>query len=438
MAQARLVGLRHITRAILMVGVAAAFLLLPVFAHSDDAASALKAKAEKIHQTHVILDGHADIALPSTSKLYLGSDGLSNVALSKLRAGGVGAVVLSVAVPPGARDAEGAKSAQKFAEAKLSAVEAMAAQNPDAVVIATSASDIIEAKNAGKTAVILGFQNARSLGGDLSGIDHFYDEGVRVFAMNHIGHNAFADSSRPHFYGDIGGFEPAEEHNGLSALGRAAVKRLNQLGVVIDVSQTSKVGTLQILRLSEAPVIASHSNARALSDVARNLSDEEIDLIGEKGGVIHVAAFAAYLVNYADPKLKEGILDARRAAGLPDQYTYPYELYWEIKDEKKKLGFLMSVRDLVGASSVSRMVDHIDYIVDRIGIDHVGIGNDFNHGGGVSDFSEAHQAHNLTIALLERGYSEEDIAKIWGGNFLRVMEGVERRAQQAKALALNN
>ena len=280
----------------------------------------------------------------------------------------------------------------------------------------------------GQTAVILGFQNARSLESDVAALDTFHAAGVRVFGLNHIGHNDFSDSSRPVYDGDTKTYEVEAEHGGLSALGVQAIERINALGGIVDVSQMSKDATLQAIALSTSPVIASHSNVRALSDVSRNLSDEEIDRIGETGGVIHVAAFGAYLVDLSDPDLLARILAVRREAGLPETYSYPYELYWELDDPAEKTAFLTAMREVIGRGSVDRMMDHIDYLVARIGIDHVGIGTDFNHGGGVEGFNEADEAFNVTLALVDRGYSVADIEKIWGGNFLRVFQSASAAA----------
>lgn len=181
---------------------------------------------------------------------------------------------------------------------------------------------------------------------------------------------------------------------------------------MVDVSQLSVNATLQAAELSTTPVIASHSNVRALSQVARNLSDAEIDAIGAKDGVIHIAAFTAYLLDISDEDLINDIKAVRRGAGIDERYTYPYELYWEIEDPAAQGAFLTTMRDLLGPATVDRMVDHIDYIVDRIGIDHVGIGNDFNHGGGIQGLENAADALNLTRSLVERGYSAADIEKI--------------------------
>ncbi len=385
-------------------------------------------RARVIHQQSLVLDAHADIVLPSTSKTYLAKDGLSKVDPAKLKAGNVGAVVMSVAVPPGPRTPAGDAQARAEAAEKITAISKLAEGNI-AVEIATSPAHVTALRRNGKTALILGFQNARSLEGNVANLDLFYKAGIRVFGLNHMGHNDFSDSSRPLFSGETGKYEVTEEHGGLSPLGKAAIRRINELGGIVDVSQMSKAATLQAINLSEAPVIASHSNVRNLSNVSRNLSDEEIDLIAKTGGVIHLTAFGAYLVDLSDPDLLASIRKVRRNAGLPEAYSYPYELYWEIPDLTKRQSFLIAMRDVIGPASVDRLTDHIDYIVDRVGIDHVGISSDFNHGGGVAGFVDASEALKLTVAMVKRGYSAAQIKKIWGENFLRVFREVQRVGQ---------
>lgn len=388
-------------------------------------AESVDARIERVHSAALVLDGHADIALPSTSAQYLGADGTSKVRLEKLEAGGVNTVVLSAAVGPGPRTAEADAEARSIVDAKIAEVVRRAEQNPERLVIATTPEEIQAAQRRGRIAALLSTQNARAWQGDIDNLDSLYEAGVRVFAFNHIGHNDFADSSRPVFDGDTGEYEIAEEHGGLSELGRAAVKRLNSLGALIDVSQTSKAGTLEIARRSQAPIVATHSNVRALSSVTRNLSDEEIDAIAANGGVIHIAVFGAYLVDLSDPVLLARIRDVRLAAGLPEAYAYPYELYWEIDDSAAKTEFLTTMRSVIGRGSVDRMIDHIDYLKDRVGIDHIGVGSDFNHGGGVVGFMEADEARGLTRGLIERGYSDTEIEQIWGGNFLRALAAAQ-------------
>ncbi|MDB3910160.1 dipeptidase [Gammaproteobacteria bacterium] len=378
--------------------------------------------AAQIHAATLVLDAHADIVIPSTSRAYMSADGSSKVDPAKMRAGGVDAVVMSVAVGPGPRTKEGDAAARAEADEKIAAVHTLIEESQGQVVMATTSDEIIAAHEAGQSALILGFQNARSLQGDVSAIDEFYAEGVRIFGLNHLGHNAFSDSSRPEFSGETGSFEVTEEHGGLSALGVAAVERINDLGALVDVSQLSKAATLQVLELTDSPIIASHSNAKTVSDVTRNLSDEEIDRIGENGGVIHVAAFKGYLINISEPAFIEKLVALRVAAGISEEYNYPFELYWEIDDLAQRSAFTTAVSELLGPATTDNMIEHIDYIVGRIGIDHVGIGNDFNHGSGIDDYNDASEAMNLTEGLLERGYSEEDIQKIWSGNFLRILD----------------
>jgi membrane dipeptidase len=381
--------------------------------------------AMSIHQQALVIDAHADIEIPGKESRYVGADGRSQVAPDKMRAGGVDAVVMAIAVGPGPRNAEGYAQAREIADAELAAVLEMTADPDDDLVLARSADELIAAHYAGNLALILGFQNARILGTDVSVIDEFYAAGVRVFALTHMGHNDFADSSRPIFNAETGQHEATEEHGGLSALGREAVKRINQLGGIIDVSQLSKNATLQVLELSSTPIIASHSNVQQLSNVSRNLSDEEIDLMGKNGGVIHVAPFRGYLFDSSDEELVRNIRLARREAGIKEDYLYPFELYWELDDKAVQQKFLTTVSDLLGPGSIDDMLDHLDYIVQRIGINHVGIGTDFNHGSGVTGFDGASEAANVTAGLMERGYTQAEIEKIWGGNFVRVFREVQ-------------
>ena len=385
-------------------------------------------RIQKIHDDLLALDAHVDIEIPGQPSSYVGPDGLSKVAPEKMRAGGLDAAVMAVAVGPKPRTAEGYAEAKQIADAELAAVDRLIADPDHQMVLARSAEQLLDAHAEGKKALILGLQNALIFGQDAGAVDQYFDRGVRVFAMTHMGHNDFADSSRPLFDADLGSREPDAEHGGLSDLGRAAIGRVNALGGIVDISQLSKQAALEVMALSSAPVIASHSNVRALTQVSRNLSDEEIDRIGETGGVIHVAPFAGYLFDSTDPKIDAEIKTIRRAAGIDETYLYPFELYWEIKDPVVKSTFLSGIRGLLGPINLDTMLDHVDYIAKRIGTEHVGIGTDFNHGSGIEGFQDASEAFNVTKGLNERGYSDEDIAKIWGGNFIRVW----RKAEQAR------
>ena len=398
---------------------------------SDANEADFQAMAQAVHDRALVLDAHADIEIPGSPSRYAGPDGLSRVAPAKMRAGGVDAVVMAAAVGPGPRNAEGYEAARITADKEITAVVALANDPANNAVIPATADELIAAHAEGQSALILGFQNALILGTEVSALDDLYAKGVRVFALTHMGHNDFADSSRPLYIAEKGAHEPDSEHGGLSALGVAAIERINALGGVVDITQLSRQAALQVMEISRAPVIASHSNVQALSNVSRNLSDEEIDRIGETGGVIHVAPFRGYLFDSSDEELVANIRAARRAAGVEEDYLYPFELYWEIQDPEAQTAFLGAVSDLLGPGSLDDMLDHLDYIVERIGVDHVGIGTDFNHGSGITGFNDASEALNVTIGLLERGYGDQDIEKIWGGNFIRVWREAERVAQVA-------
>jgi len=376
--------------------------------------------AAEVHAKALVLDGHADVLLPATPKRYYLADGGSRVDLPRLKAGGVDAVVLSVAVGPGPRDAAGVAAARTEADAKLALIKKLAADNPATVGIARSPADVEALHAQGKVALIIGFQNARSIGNDVSQLDVFYREGARVFALNHAGHNAFSDSSRPDK-------QPVAEHNGLSPLGRDAVKRLNDLGALIDVSQLSSDALRQTLELSRAPVAATHSNVRALIDNTRNLSDAELDAIRAKGGIVQLTPFSSYL-HIATQAERAKVSDVRVRFGLPAAYKTAYDDSESLAPAQREI-YLDAASAAAPRATLSEYLDHIDYVVKRIGWQHVGIGTDFDHGAGVTGFDSEAEAPNVTAELLKRGYSPDQVAAIWGGNFLRVW----RAAQAARA-----
>ena len=407
-----------------LITTSSALLLLSACSESSPP---MMSDAQSIHRDAITIDAHADIELPDQPSSYVGSDGLSKVSPEKMRSGGLDAVVMSIAVGPKPRTAEGYAEARRIAETELAAVQTLLADSADNIVLATDPRALRDAHAQDQLALILGMQNALILGSDAAYLDELYGAGVRVFALTHMGHNDYADSSRPLFNAATGSREPDAEHGGLSDLGVAAIQRINTLGGIVDIAQLSRQAALQAMEVSTSPVIASHSNAQALTAVSRNLSDEEIDRIGATGGVIHVAPFRGYLFDSANPQLDRAIRAARRTAGIDENYLYPFELYWEIQDPAVKTAFLTNVSELLNDITLSDMLDHVDYIAQRIGVDHVGIGTDFNHGSGIEGFVDASDALNVTAALLDRGYSESDVAKIWGGNFLRVWQQSARQ-----------
>ena len=353
-----------------IVAIVAAALTIPLAADEPGDAKYL-GRAREIHKRILAFDTHLDLPFD-----YAGAaaNGKTQFDLPKAARGQLKGAALAVFVQQGPRTPEGYAKARADADKKYALIKAVAEQNPDRAVLAYSPDDVRRIAAQGKFAVVISLLNAYPLGADLSQIDEWYKRGVRLFGFNHAGHNDWSDSSRPSKPLGNG----LEEHGGLSELGKQGVARLNELGILIDVSQLSTPAFKQVLSLTKAPVIASHSGVRSIVDATRNLSDEELDLLKRNGGVISVVAFSNYLRT-----------PPAQAEGAPP-------------------------------ATVAQLVDAIAYAVKRIGIDHVGIASDFNHGGGVAGWQNEGEAPNVTAELLRRGYSERDIAKLWGGNFLRV------------------
>jgi membrane dipeptidase len=388
--------------------------------------SALEARARAIHEHVLTLDSHVDVLVPGAASEY-GPAQRNQADLDELRRGGIDAVAFAIAVGPGPRATNGIAAARAEADAKLALIKGFIKDNSAQVALALSAQDVRRIHREGKIAVIESFLNARSLGANPDGIDDFYKAGVRLFGFVHAGNNDFADSSRP-----IG--EPAEEFHGLSPLGKRAVAKLNQLGIIIDISQLTPNGVLQTLALSKAPVVASHSDVRSLVDNTRNLSDPELDAIKANGGVVQVTPFNAYVVS-APPDHHEKLQALRTQFGLTADFPsgpIGFIQGTEALPTERRQAFFRQATTLYPRASIKDYVDQIDYIVKRIGIDHVGIGTDFNHGAGIVGFQDESEAPNVTLELVRRGYDESKIAKIWGGNFLRVFDQVEAVSRKLK------
>lgn len=402
-----------------------AALIIPAVAQAQQS---VEARARAIHSRVLVFDAHADVPNDlGVGANAFGNDGSGQVDLPKLRRGGFGAVNLAVFAPGGPRTEADRAKARVIADAKLKAIAAIDKQYGAQTEQAFTAADVVRIHAAGKVAILASFLNAYPLGADLSALDDYYRAGVRTFGFAHAGNNDYADSSRP------GTADPSEEHQGLSAVGHQAVEKLNRLGGVIDVSQLTAAGLIQTVGLSKAPVIASHSGIRAIVDNARNLSDAELDAIKENGGVAHIVAYNAY-VNPITADEAAKVSAIRVQYGLAPGFKSPNEGYPALT-EPRRAEFNKALLAATGPGSVADFVDSIDYAVKRIGADHVGIATDFNHGGGVAGFANEGEAANVTIELVKRGYSETDIAKLWGGNFLRVLSEAENVAQRLNTVA---
>lgn len=328
------------------------------------------------------------------------------------------------------------QEARNLQEVRYKSIMAMVRDYPNQVAIAYTPQDMRRLHGEGKFAVFISMLNAYPLGTDLDLLDLWASRGMRMFGFSYVGNNAWADSSRPlPFFNDT-----ADALDGLSPLGRQAVQRLNDLGVIIDVSQMSTKALEQVARLSRTPLVASNSAPRAMVDIPRNLSDKEMQLIKDSGGVIQVVAFSTYLKPLSQKTQDK--LNALRARfdllplpnlavalmpGDPIIAAWPEQRFGQYASE------LYGILEEEPPASLKEFGDAIDYTVRKVGIDHVGISSDFNEGGGVDGWRDVGETRNVTAELLSRGYSEADIAKLWGGNFLRVWEQAQNAARPVAA-----
>jgi len=323
-------------------------------------------------------------------------------------------------------------------EIRFKIISGMVRDYPNQVAIAYTPEDFRRLHGEGKFAIFISMLNAYPLGHDLNLLDLWTARGMRMFGFSYIGNNDWADSSRPlPFLNDS-----PDALEGLSDLGKQAVKRLNDLGVIIDVSQMSTKALEQVAQLSRTPLVASHSAPRAMVDIPRNLSDKEMQLIKNSGGVVQIVAFSQYLrplTQHTQDKLNE----MRKDFNLPPLPNLAMALMpgdpiiaaWSEQKFGQYASRLYGILEEEPKASLKDLGDAIDYAVRKIGIDHVGISSDFNEGGGVKGFENVGEIRNVTAELISRGYSEADIAKLWGGNFLRVWDQVEKAAKPALATA---
>ncbi|MBJ9975834.1 pyoverdine-tailoring dipeptidase-like protein PvdM [Pseudomonas sp. S75] len=322
--------------------------------------------------------------------------------------------------------------ARKQQEVRWKIISGMVRDFPNQVGIAYTPDDFRRLNGEGKFAIFISMLNAYPLGHDLSQLDLWAARGMRMFGFNYTGNNDWSDSSRPlPFLNDT-----ADALGGLSPLGEQAVERLNDLGVIIDVSQMSTLALEQVARLSRAPIVASHSAPRALVDIPRNLSDKEMKLIKDSGGVIQVVGFGQYIKPLSKPVLEK--LEALRARfdlqplnGLANALM-PGDAVIAIWPESRFAEYASSLYAILEEepkATLQQYADAIDYTVKKVGIDHVGLSSDFNDGGGLDGWKDVSEIRNVTAELLTRGYSETDIAKLWAGNFLRVWQQVQADAR---------
>jgi membrane dipeptidase len=389
----------------------------------------LIARARGIHERVITVDTHVDIPPNYGTDAYdpmkPGPRG-QQVHLPTQFEGGLDATFLIVFVGQGELNTQGYAKALSDAMIKFSAIHKVTGQMyPDKVELALTAADARRIYAAGKKVALIGIENGYPMGEDIDLLDVFYDYGARYFGHTHIGHNQLGDSSM-----DIrrGPGEPTPLHGGLSDLGRAAVKRCNELGIMNDISHAGKQTALDIIAASKAPVIASHSGVNGVFTHPRNLSDEELLALKKNNGVAQMVAFDTYL--RAVPKEKTAATQALwEEMGIKDFADLGKLNPEQLKEYRAKTDAIELKYPKAG---VKDLADHIDYTVKLIGVDHVGIASDFNGGGGITGWNSAAETFNVTLELVKRGYTEEQIDKIWGGNLLRVLADVEKHAAKTK------
>ena len=396
------------------------FIFFGINSSGQNTPSDLDKKIEKIHQKILTVDSHNDTPMHlletcfDLSKRHDPMRDHSKVDFPRMREGGEDASFFAVFVSQGKRTPEGNLRAKEKADAIFDSIYAALARFPGEAGLAVSPSDAYKLKRQGKRAIFIGMENGYPIGNDLSLIKAYYTKGARYITLCHTRNNDICDSSTD-----------STEYNGLSEFGKSVVKFMNKTGMMVDVSHISDKSFYDVIALSKAPVIASHSCARALCDNPRNMNDDMLRALAKNGGVIQMCILSAYVKKQNPNPVRDSAF-----ARLRKKYQN-YENLSKAETEKANKEW-DALDDLYPQplATVSDVVDHIDHIVKIAGFDHVGIVTDFDGGGGVTGCFDVSQMKNITRELLKRGYTTRDIRKIWGGNLMRVMRKVSKIARK--------
>jgi membrane dipeptidase len=421
--------------------------LLPLVAcgpaeESPESESELVARAQAIHDRVITADTHDDInAANFTVERNYATDLPTQVTLPKMEEGGLDVAWFVVYTGQGELTEEGFANAYDQAIAKFDAIHRLTEEiAPERIELALTSEDARRIAGQGKLVAMIGVENGYSVGTDLSRVKEFADRGARYMSLAHNGHSQLSDSN-------TGEGEGVWLHGGLSELGRLVLAEMNRWGIMIDVSHPSKDAIMEMLLLTRAPVMASHSSARALNDHSRNLDDEQLRAIAANGGVVQTVAFRSYVNQEKNAAHQEALqtlreevaaelgveLLGRRAVFQMDEAER--EAYQEAVSpvEAAVEARMDEVNAVAPPVDVADFVDHIDYLVGLMGIDHVGISSDFDGGGGVTGWEDASETFNVTLELVRRGYTEEEISKLWSGNLFRVLDEVQAVAAEMQA-----
>lgn len=367
----------------------------------------LRDRARALHQRIVTIDTHDDIPLNFATAEVDPLNADRQVNLEKMKAGGLDVGFFIVYVGQTPRTPENYERAKADAMTKFDAIHRMVKMYPDRIALVTTPREVEMVKRDGKLGAAIGIENGYVIGKDLSLVAKYFDLGARYMTLAHSGNNDICDSST----------DPTPEHNGLSAFGRDVVREMNRVGMMVDVSHVSKACMLQATALSTKPVIGSHSSTKAFADVPRNMDDEQLRAVARNGGVVQMVALAGFVK--VDPPEKRAAIDSlRRSMGITGGRGAMASLSQEQRDAYQR--GIAAIEQRWPGPTVADFVNHIDHAVKVAGIDHVGISSDFDGGGGVTGWRDASETMNVTVELLRRGYTEEQIRKLWSGNTLRV------------------
>ncbi len=439
----------------LLAAAAASVVALGAQAPSGD--TDLIRRARAIHDRVITLDTHDDIEPENFTAAKNYTQRLdTQVNLPKMFDGGLDAsfFVVYVGQPnpaqqPDALSPAGYERAYRQAIAKFEAIHRLTEQiAPDRIGLALTSADVRRIAASGRKVALIGVENGYPIGEDLGRVKEFFDRGGRYMSLAHNGNNQLSDSNT----GERDGYR---WNDGISPLGERVIAEMNQLGMMVDVSHPSRGSMMRAAEISKAPIIASHSAVRALCNVSRNMDDEQLKALAKTGGVVQIVAFASYIKTPKpdSPERAAALSALRREFGLPEAAA-PGGRGSASGGGRGRGGLQAAIDALAPArraeydrrladidrrmpadppATVKDFVDHIDYAVKLIGIDHVGISSDFDGGGGVDGWRDASDTFNVTLELVRRGYTEEQIAKIWSGNLLRVMDRVQSVARRVEA-----
>ncbi|MFO7851877.1 MAG: dipeptidase [Bacteroidota bacterium] len=390
-------------------------LLSLAFTSCGDEEARIEKRAERIHKAILTVDTHCDTPMRLMRSDYdLGvwnEDGC--VDFPRMKAGGLDAEFFAIYIGQGPRTPEAYQEAYKRTIQTFEKIYDNVEKNSDMAELAFTVDDAYRIKKTGKRIAFIGIENGYPIGKDLFKVEEFYDRGARYITLSHSRNNDICDSSTD---------DRGPEHNGLSDFGVDVVKEMNRLGMMVDVSHISDEAFYDVLETTTSPVIASHSSCRALCESPRNLDDNMLLALKDNGGVIQICILSSYLKQpEPNPVLEEKLAEVR------DKYN-DFEDLSEEEFEKARREYYQVRNKYRKLATVKDAVDHIVHVVQLVGIDHVGIGTDFDGGGGIEGVMDVSQMKNITYELLRRGYSRKEIEKIWSANIMRVLSENEKNA----------